>query len=196
VIAPPVPTALYRICGEADALLYIGVTDDLPVRWNSHALKQPWWSELRSLTLELFDSREAAEAAETTAIKTEKPKYNKKHAEKPAQPSGSRAVPGGVRARRPAAFRQREFSMSMEELRAMPVYVDLETAGRAFGFGRTKAHELTRAGEFPCEVKRFGNRYRVLRADLLTALGYSPASAAPDPSSSPAGDRERRGEAA
>ena len=68
--------------------------------------------------------------------------------------------------------------MSEAEALALPVSVDLETAGRAFGFGRTKSHELARAEQFPCPVKRFGNRYRVLRHDLLTALGYSPAMVA------------------
>jgi Helix-turn-helix domain len=64
--------------------------------------------------------------------------------------------------------------MSEDEALALPVSVDLETAGRAFGFGRTKAHELARAGEFPCAVKLIGKRYRVLRADLLPALGIDP----------------------
>jgi hypothetical protein len=67
--------------------------------------------------------------------------------------------------------------MSEGEALALPVSVDLETAGRAFGFGRTKAHELARAEEFPCPVKVFGKRYRVLRADLLAALGYASAAA-------------------
>lgn len=66
--------------------------------------------------------------------------------------------------------------MSEDEVLALPVTVDLETAGRAFGFGRTKAHELARAGEFPCPVKVFGRRYRVLRADLLPALGVAPSA--------------------
>lgn len=61
--------------------------------------------------------------------------------------------------------------MSEEEAIALPVTVDLDTAGRAFGMGRTKSHELARADEFPCPVKRFGSRYLVLRADLLAALG-------------------------
>ena len=72
--------------------------------------------------------------------------------------------------------------MSEEEALALPVSVDLETAGRAFGFGRTKAHELARAQEFPCPVKTFGKRYRVLRADLLAALGYGPGAAPVPPS--------------
>jgi hypothetical protein len=59
----------------------------------------------------------------------------------------------------------------MEELLALPVTVDLPTAGRAFGIGRTKAHELARNGTFPCPVLRVGNTYRVGRAAILRSLG-------------------------
>ena len=44
--------------------------------------------------------------------------------------------------------------MSQAELLALPSAVDLTTAGRAFGIGRTKAFELARAGEFPVKVLR------------------------------------------
>lgn len=64
-----------------------------------------------------------------------------------------------------------ERGMSRAELLALPVSVDLVTAGRAWRIGRTKAHELARSGEFPCPVRRVGRAYRVLRADLLQALG-------------------------
>ncbi len=66
--------------------------------------------------------------------------------------------------------------MSLEELRALPVSVDLPTAGRAFGIGRTKAHELARRGEFPCRVLRVGAKYRVPRAAIFEALGLDPAA--------------------
>lgn len=66
-------------------------------------------------------------------------------------------------------------SLSPAELRSLPSVVDLVTAGRAFGVGRTKSHQLARAGEFPVPVLRLGNSYRVTRADLLRALGESPA---------------------
>lgn len=62
-------------------------------------------------------------------------------------------------------------SMTVEELKALPVTVDLVTAGRAFGVSRTKAHQLAKSGEFPCPVLRLGNKYRVPRAGLLRALG-------------------------
>jgi hypothetical protein len=66
-------------------------------------------------------------------------------------------------------------ALSAIELQALPTAVDIVTAGRAFGLGRTKAHELARAGQFPVPVLRLGNSYRVTRAALLRALGESPA---------------------
>lgn len=65
-------------------------------------------------------------------------------------------------------------TMSIAEALRLPVSVDLVTAGRAHGLGRTKSHELARAGEFPCPVLRLGNQYRVTRADLLRSLGVAP----------------------
>jgi len=61
--------------------------------------------------------------------------------------------------------------MSLDELLALPVSVDLVTARRAFGLGRTKAFELAQAGEFPCRVLRVGLKYRVPRTALFEALG-------------------------
>ena len=61
--------------------------------------------------------------------------------------------------------------MSREELPALPVTVDLVTAARALGIGRTKAYELTRAGRFPCPVLRHGRTYVVPTAGLLHTLG-------------------------
>lgn len=79
--------------------------------------------------------------------------------------------------------------MSLEELRALPVSVDLHTAGRAFGIGRTKAHELARSGEFPCQVLRVGAKYRVPRAAIFEALGLDRRDQGrPSPRASAAGD--------
>lgn len=64
-----------------------------------------------------------------------------------------------------------ELDMTPDELASLPVTVSLVTAARAFGLGRTKAHELARAGEFPCRVLRVGERYRVPRVAILEALG-------------------------
>lgn len=63
--------------------------------------------------------------------------------------------------------------MTPEELLALPVAVDLSTAARAYGIGRTAAYELARRDEFPVRVLRIGNRYRVRRSDLLESLGVT-----------------------
>ncbi|EIV91331.1 AlpA family transcriptional regulator [Frankia sp. QA3] len=60
---------------------------------------------------------------------------------------------------------------SPENLRRLPLVLDLPTAAPLFGIGRTFAYELARAGEFPCPVRRYGRLYRVRTADLLHALG-------------------------
>jgi hypothetical protein len=64
-----------------------------------------------------------------------------------------------------------DLSMTMDQLLALPVSVDLVTAGRAFGFGRSKAFELVKAGDFPCRVIRVGVRFRVPRSALFEVLG-------------------------
>ena len=76
--------------------------------------------------------------------------------------------------------------MTARELMNLPVSVDIVTAGRAFGLGRTKAHELARTGEFPCQVLRVGERYRVPRHSLLQALGIDPDAETREPSSATA----------
>jgi len=76
--------------------------------------------------------------------------------------------------------------MSVAELLALPPAVDLPTASRAWGLGRTKSHELARAGEFPCPVLRLGHAYRVTRADLLRSLGIEPETGTAAPGGSAA----------
>ncbi len=67
--------------------------------------------------------------------------------------------------------KQRPRSMTAAELDALPVTVDLPTAGRAFGLSREQAYELNQAGQFPCPVLKVGQRYRVPRHAILAALG-------------------------
>ena len=66
--------------------------------------------------------------------------------------------------------------MSLSELLAMPVTVDIGTAARALGLGRSTGYELARRGEFPCRVLRVGSSYRVPTAELLRLLGVDPIS--------------------
>ena len=71
--------------------------------------------------------------------------------------------------------------MTRAELLALPVAIDLVTAGRALGIGRTRAFELARRGAFPVPVLRVGMTYRVPTAALLELLGVT--SPDPQPSS-------------
>jgi hypothetical protein len=59
------------------------------------------------------------------------------------------------------------------QIRSLPVTIDLVTAARAFGVGRTTAYQLARTGAFPCPVLRVGRIYRVRTADLINALGLA-----------------------
>jgi hypothetical protein len=86
-------------------------------------------------------------------------------------PDTIRHQPGMSRRSRFRKARDVVLALNIKELLALPVTVDLSTAGKAFGIGRTKAHELARNGNFPCEVLRVGNSYRVSRAVILSALG-------------------------
>ena len=67
--------------------------------------------------------------------------------------------------------------MTEAELLALPPAVDLATAGRAFGIGRTKAFELARAGQFPVKVLPVGQKYRVPKTAILEALNVKPSPA-------------------
>lgn len=57
-----------------------------------------------------------------------------------------------------------------EEFHALGVRTDLVTAASVLGIGRTKAHELARAGEFPVPVLKLGSRYAVPTAPLAAFL--------------------------
>ncbi len=60
--------------------------------------------------------------------------------------------------------------LTREELLALPAAIDLVTAARALGLGRTLAHDLARRGEFPVPVLRAGRLYRVATARVLELL--------------------------
>jgi hypothetical protein len=76
----------------------------------------------------------------------------------------------------PASSIHRRARMTATEIRALPATVDVATAARALGFGRSLAYELARRGQFPCRVLRAGNRYLIPTAELLRLLGLDPAS--------------------
>lgn len=65
-------------------------------------------------------------------------------------------------------------SLTFRELYTLPTVVDLMTAARALGIGRTKAYQLAHADQFPCRIIRVGTNYHVPTSDLLRLLGVTP----------------------
>lgn len=61
--------------------------------------------------------------------------------------------------------------LTPEQILALPAAVDVPKAGECFGFGRSKAYELARSGQFPVPVLPMGSMFRVTRASILAYLG-------------------------
>jgi hypothetical protein len=65
-------------------------------------------------------------------------------------------------------------ALTHDELLALPVTVDVVTAGRAFGISRDGTYDLLRRGEFPVRTVKVGRSHRVPRAELFRVLGIEP----------------------
>jgi predicted GIY-YIG superfamily endonuclease len=76
---PAVRTALYRLRADDGGLLYVGISEAPLRRWPEHASDKEWWPEVTSFSLEWFETRDAALAAEASAIRAEAPKCNVTH---------------------------------------------------------------------------------------------------------------------
>ena len=83
-------------------------------------------------------------------------------------------------------------SVTISQLRSTAT-VDLMTAARALGLGRTRAYELAKRNEFPCKVIRIGETYRIPTPGLLELLGVHPEQrpAPPGQATSPAAGQPR-----
>jgi hypothetical protein len=70
-------------------------------------------------------------------------------------------------------------AMTLGELLALPLMVDIGTAARALGLSRSKGYELARRNEFPCRVLHVGSSYRVPTVELLRVLGIDLSELSP-----------------
>lgn len=82
--------ALYWHYDEAGVLLYVGITDGLAKRGNSHSRTAPWVEFAAHVKAVWLDSRADAERAEREAITTEKPVFNIKDADGGAMAQAAR----------------------------------------------------------------------------------------------------------
>jgi predicted GIY-YIG superfamily endonuclease len=70
------PTSLYRLHDAQGGLLYVGIAGNPGRRFQEHAGTKAWWGQVRWVHLQHYPTRTEAEAAEITAIRTERPKHN------------------------------------------------------------------------------------------------------------------------
>lgn len=61
--------------------------------------------------------------------------------------------------------------MEWDELLRLPPIINIETAGRALGLGRSISYQLAAQGEFPVTVIRGKNALRVPTAEVYKLLG-------------------------
>lgn len=81
-------TCVYRAYDAAERLLYVGISMNLDGRLAKHR-SAAWWPAVAEVTVQWFDGREAAKAAEREAISRENPLHN---VARPAPPVRIREV--------------------------------------------------------------------------------------------------------
>lgn len=74
-------TKLYRHFDKEGRLLYVGISQSAIVRLAQHKQTASWFDEVTTVTIENFETRELALAAEEQAIKAERPLYNLQHSQ-------------------------------------------------------------------------------------------------------------------
>ncbi|MDB4461363.1 GIY-YIG nuclease family protein [bacterium] len=82
--------SLYRHYDKEDNLLYVGISLSSLVRWQQHNNNSHWAKDSVTMTTEWFDTRELALDAERTAIRSEKPLHNIKHAKADSKENNKR----------------------------------------------------------------------------------------------------------
>ena len=70
---------LYRHFDGKGVLLYIGISGGFADRMRQHRALCPWFDEIKTITLEHYETRGQAAIAELDAIRLEQPRYNTCH---------------------------------------------------------------------------------------------------------------------
>ncbi len=71
-------TAVYRCYGASDQLLYIGATADIAVRMRAHERVRSEWPQVKRVDAVWYETRAEALAAESSAIASELPAWNRR----------------------------------------------------------------------------------------------------------------------
>ncbi|MDG9701713.1 GIY-YIG nuclease family protein [Streptomyces sp. DH37] len=68
--------ALYRFYDASRSPLYIGISRNLPDRWNWHRCNTDWQARARYVAVSFYPTRYGAYVAEAAAIRRENPQFN------------------------------------------------------------------------------------------------------------------------
>lgn len=129
-------TSLYRHYSADDKLLYVGVSISAVHRLGQHAEHSDWYNSITRVTIERFETREAALQAERAAIIKERPAHNIQHqnaakaAAKKAQEQEGQILLDAARAKKDLTARVAHFHpvYSLHEAAdALSVHVGLVT---------------------------------------------------------------------
>ncbi len=150
-VSDPNPTAIYRLFGADGVLLYVGISNDPPVRYKQHAGDKPWWHEVATKVEEWQPDRATAKRLETKAITTESPRYNLLESPNyPPKPPGDGMSVAEFRAQFSETLAQTRYAGKIAFLYsrgkrvAAVVPVELAEAAEAVG-GPVAAVEIARA---------------------------------------------------
>jgi hypothetical protein len=151
-------TALYRLYRADGLLLYVGITDNPPERWRSHASLKPWWPEVARRDVEWFNTRAAALDAESRAILGEDPLHN-------IRGRGGSKVRPSLRTRHP----QTRWSEWVERVagNAAQSEISRRTGIAQTSIGRWRVGGKPTAGN----IATFARAYGVKVVDALIAAG-------------------------
>jgi len=86
-----------------------------------------------------------------------------------ARPECADVASGSVH--REVRLAEQRARLHTNDVTGLPAVIDVETAGRLLGLGRSAAYQLVKDGGWPTPVLRLGRRWRVLTAPLLALLG-------------------------
>jgi hypothetical protein len=140
-------TTLYRMYDEAGTLLYVGISNRPLDRKGQHKHDKPWWTEVATMTLEHYPTRQAAAHAEAIAIAGEAPRYNK--AGTPDFEQARHAPRARLVAEAPVIARL--FSHPEPDTRHRPtgLLMGLQEIEKKLGVSRQRVHQLTDHPNFP-----------------------------------------------
>lgn len=68
--------ALYRFYDADRALLYVGISCNLPNRWDWHRCRTTWYSTARFVAVSFYPERRDALRAESATIRAQSPAFN------------------------------------------------------------------------------------------------------------------------